>query len=210
MISFLSGIIPALLEVINKLGYFGIFIGMTIESSFFPFPSEVILIPAGALISQGKMSLGLVFATAIIGSLLGATINYFIALHLGRRAIEKLVSKYGKVIFLSRNELDKTDRYFQKHGQITTFIGRLLPGIRQLISLPAGFSKMNFTKFALFTSLGAGIWSFILILTGWLADRNQTWLSQHPTATTLIIVAFMGILITGYIWFMKKKSKKAE
>ena len=209
MIPFLSGIVSTLLEIINRLGYLGIFFGMTLESSFFPFPSEVILIPAGALVSQGKMSFWFVFIIAILGSLIGAMINYFIAFHLGRRAIEKLVSKYGKVIFLSRNELDKTDTYFGKHGQITTFLGRLLPGIRQLISLPAGFSKMNFTKFALFTSLGAGIWSFILILTGWLADRNQTWLSDHPTATTLIIIAFVGIIIAGYVWFMKKKSKKA-
>ena len=162
MTGFLSSIISWLLSAIDSLGYIGIFLGMVLESSFFPFPSEIILIPAGALVSQGKMSFIQVFLLALAGSITGALVNYVIALSLGRRGIERLVSKYGKVFFISRNELDKTDRYFENHGQITTFIGRLLPWIRQLISLPAGFSRMKLYKFVLFTGFGAGIWSLIL------------------------------------------------
>lgn len=208
--TFLSGIVSAILQIVNQLGYLGIFVGMSIESSFFPFPSEILLIPAGALVSQGKMNFYLLFASAILGSLAGAFFNYFFALHLGRRALEKLVSKYGKVVLISRNELDKTDNYFKHHGEITTFIGRLIPGIRQLISLPAGFSKMNLYRFSLFTALGAGFWSFILILTGWLADRNVRWLSSHPTAMTLIIIAFAAVIIIAYLIFARRKNKNQK
>ncbi len=206
--SFLSSIVPPLLSAINSLGYLGIFAGMILESSFFPFPSEIILIPAGALISQGKMSFLPVFLLALAGSWAGALINYYLAFHLGRKGVEKLVSRYGKIFFISRNELDKTDNYFERHGHITTFVGRLLPVVRQLISLPAGFSKMKMSRFLLFTGLGAGIWSLVLIYTGWLADRNSAWLSQNPAWLTAIIIVICIIIIASYILFLRKSKRK--
>lgn len=206
--TFLSQIVSAILSIINSLGYLGILAGMALESSFFPFPSEVILVPAGALVSQGKMSFLPVFAFALVGSLIGALVNYFLAFYLGRRGIEKLVSKYGKIFFISRNELDKADKYFENHGPITTFIGRLLPVIRQLISLPAGFSKMKMYKFVLFTGLGAGIWSLILIYAGWLADRNSAWLSQNPVWLAVILILACAVIALSYVLFLKKFRKK--
>jgi membrane protein DedA with SNARE-associated domain len=199
-------LVAVLLDIINNLGYLGIFIGMTIESSFFPFPSEIVLIPAGALASQGKMSLFLIFISGLAGSMLGAWINYFLALFLGRTTIDFLVGKYGKFIFISDESLKKSDIFFKKHGQITTFVGRLIPVIRQLISLPAGFSKMNFLKFSIFTAIGAGIWASILIYIGYLFGNNSDLINQNMNIITIILLFFSAIFVITYI-LLKKKSK---
>tara|TARA_B100000315_G_scaffold254813_1_gene296673 strand:+ start:194 stop:790 length:597 start_codon:yes stop_codon:yes gene_type:complete len=195
-----------LLEFFLSVGYLGIFIGMVIESSFLPFPSEIILIPAGALAAQGKMNFGLILFVGLLGSLAGALINYFIALHLGRPVFEKLILKYGKFFFLTEKKLRKTDVYFEKHGEITTFIGRLIPGIRQLISLPAGFAKMNFSKFVLFTSLGAGIWALILICIGYLFGNNIELITKNITAISLILLVFSLVVLIFYVSRRKKKN----
>ena len=112
--------------VFDIVGYLSIFIGMTIESSFFPFPSEVILIPAGILVAKGELSFALVFLVGLLGSLVGASFNYFFAYFLGRQTIDLLVSKRKSFLFLTKSKLKKADIYFEKHGQITTFIGRLI------------------------------------------------------------------------------------
>ncbi len=206
MFSLISQISTFLLELINNLGYLGIFIGMTIESSFFPFPSEIIMIPAGALIAQGKMSLHLVFISGILGSVTGALINYYLALFLGRPLIDILIDRYGKFFFISRKNLKKSDIYFKKHGEITTFLGRLIPGIRQIISLPAGFSKMNLLKFILFTTLGAGFWIFILIYTGYFLGNNLVFIENNLNIIVLLLTIFSLITALFYILYEKRKS----
>jgi len=123
----------ALVDLIFDWGYLGIFFLMTIESSFIPFPSEIILIPAGYLASQGQMSIGMIMLSGLGGSMLGAFINYYLALTLGR----KMLKKYGKYFFIKESALDKMDDFFLKHGHISTFTGINNPGIRQLISIPA-------------------------------------------------------------------------
>ncbi|MBT3404747.1 DedA family protein [archaeon] len=196
--------IATIVSLVQSSGYLGIFLGMTIESSFIPFPSEVILIPAGALSASGQMSFSLVLLAGIFGSLLGALINYFLALYLGRNTIDFLISKYGKLMLLDNKKLKKTDTFFNKHGDITTFTGRLIPVIRQLISLPAGFSKMNLTKFIFFTSLGAGIWSFILVYIGYLFGNNLEWLHANKNLLTISMILLSGIIIIGYLVYKRK------
>jgi membrane protein DedA with SNARE-associated domain len=200
MLEFLNNLILFILDFIKNLGYFGIFIGMAIESSFFPFPSEVILIPAGALIAKGDMNFFLVFSAGLFGSILGAWINYFLAFFLGRQAVDLLIDKYGKLLFINKSKLRKADKYFENHGEITTFVGRLIFVIRQLISLPAGFARMNFWKFTLYTALGAGIWTAILITIGY------SFVVVGPaikiTAGILIIVS----LIFSIIYYLRNKS----
>jgi len=190
-----------LVDVIFEWGYLGIFIMMTIESSFVPFPSEIVLIPAGYLASQGDMNIGMIMSAALGGSLVGAFINYYLALTLGR----KLLQKYGKYFFIKENALDKMDSYFKKHGHISTFTGRLIPGIRQLISIPAGLARMNLVEFSLYTSLGAGLWALILVLLGYFIGENQELLDSYLKQITLSIVALVIVLVAGYFWFTRKK-----
>jgi membrane protein DedA with SNARE-associated domain len=193
-----------ILEIVNQLGYFGIFLGMTIESSFFPFPSEIILTPAGALVAQGQMSFALVLFFGVLGSLVGALINYFLALFLGRTAINFLIKKYGSFLFLKESSLKKSDIYFKEKGEITTFVGRLIPVIRQLISLPAGFSRMNLAKFSFYTSLGAGIWSLVLISLGYFLGNNSELLKQN---LNIISLAFTIIGVLFLVFYIYKKRK---
>lgn len=203
MIELFSSFINSVLSLIHSLGYLGIFIGMAIESSFVPFPSEVILVPAGALVAQGKMSLFAVLLAGTLGSLAGAFINYFLALYLGRPAIELLVSKHGKKFLISNDKIKKADNYFLKHGEITTFVGRLIPVIRQLISIPAGFSRMNMVKFSLFTTLGAGIWALILILIGYFFGSN---VSSELKLIITSIVLLISIIILLFYMLWKRRS----
>ncbi|MDP3758202.1 MAG: DedA family protein [Candidatus Daviesbacteria bacterium] len=209
MMEFFSQIIEGLLAIIAKFGYFGIFIGMTIESSFFPFPSEIVMIPAGALIASGQMTFFWVFFAGLLGSLAGALINYFLAFFLGRKTINFLVLKYGKFFLLGKKGLERSDIYFKKHGEITTFIGRLIPVVRQLISLPAGFSKMNLFRFCLFTSLGAGIWTAILIYLGYLFGNNLELIKSNMTLIFLVIFIFLLIILIGYLIWIKFRNKTA-
>jgi len=191
-----------LVDLIFDWGYFGIFIMMAIESSFIPFPSEIVLIPAGYLASQGEMNLGMIILSALGGSMIGAFVNYYLAFTLGRNILEK----YGKYFFIKESTLIKMDTYFEKHGAISTFTGRLVPGVRQLISIPAGLCKMNIAKFSAYTALGAGIWALVLTLLGYFIGENQELINTYLKQITIIVLLFLVIISAIYY---KKYSKRS-
>ena len=191
-----------LVDLIFDWGYLGIFIMMAIESSFIPFPSEIVLIPAGYLASQGEMSISLIMLAALGGSLIGAFTNYYLALTLGR----KFLLRYGKYFFIKEEALLKMENFFTKHGHISTFSGRLIPGIRQLISIPAGLARMNLAQFTIFTTLGAGIWALVLTLLGFFIGENQELISEYLREITMGVVAL--IVVTGAVYYFYQKKKR--
>lgn len=203
ILDFFYKFIELMVLLVKEMGYPGILLGMAIESSFIPFPSEVILIPAGAIAATGHMNLFFIFFFSLVGCLIGALFNYYIALFLGRPTVNFLVDKYGKFVLLDKRHLEKSDLFFNKYGEITTFTGRLIPVIRQLISLPAGFSKMNLFKFVFFTSLGAGIWSIILIAIGYFFGSNLNWISANKTYLTLSMILISLIILIIYILYKR-------
>jgi membrane protein DedA with SNARE-associated domain len=205
VVEIFSGIVEYLIGLASSMGYFGVFLLMAVESSFIPFPSELILIPAGVLIQRGEMVLSLVFISALLGSVIGALINYYLALHLGRRVVNKLVMKYGKIFFISSDSILKSEKYFSNHGEITTFVGRLIPAVRQLISIPAGFSRMGVGKFVFYTALGAGLWSGILIYIGYLFGENMELIEQNLGFVTQVVIFFSLVVILAYILLRRKK-----
>lgn len=175
---------PAFLAWFNTHAtYLFVFIFMTIESSFIPFPSEFVVPPAAFLAcahgSNNDMNIYMVVVFATLGALAGSLINYYLALWLGRPIVNRFAnSRVGHACLINQQKVDKAEDYFKKHGSISTFIGRLIPAVRQLISIPAGLAKMNIAKFCLFTCLGAAVWNVVLALLGW-------WLAQKVTYTQL-------------------------
>ena len=187
-------------ETVGQWGYPGIVTLMFLESSFFPFPSEVVVAPAGYLAFQGEMSLGLVILSGTAGSLLGACFNYWLAVKWGRPFFER----NGRYFLLSQKSLDRADRFFQRHGHISTLVGRLLPGIRQYISLPAGLARMNLGQFSLFTALGAGIWVTVLAVAGYLFGKNQEMMMTRLHGIGLAVIALCLVMIIVYLWFQRR------
>ena len=192
-----------LVEMILGYGYFGIYLLMSIESSFIPFPSEIVLIPAGYLASQGQMDMSLIIAVSLAGSLTGAFINYYLAYFIGRSFLET----YGKYFFISNSALSKMDSYFEKHGHISTFIGRLIPGIRQLISIPAGLAKMNIKVFSLYSALGALIWSIVSVVIGYTVGENQDLIKTYLHQITLVTIGTLLFIAALYYALQRRKAK---
>ena len=193
-----------LVDTIGKMGYTGIISLMFLESSFFPFPSEVVMPPAGYLAWKGEMSLTLVLLSGIFGSILGALFNYWLAVKLGR----PFLLKYGKYFFISQESIDKADKFFQKHGHISTLVGRLLPVIRQYISLPAGISRMPLKTFTIFTTIGAGVWVVVLTFAGYFLGEHQELLKEYLHVISISCIALALIIALGYYFVWKGKNKK--
>ncbi len=193
----LGDIVNYLVQTIGSMGYFGIFALMFLESSFFPFPSEVVMIPAGYLAYKGDMNLTLVILAGTAGSLSGAWFNYILASKFGRKFLLKIMSK---------EKVDKLELFFEKHGHISTFSGRLIPGIRQYISFPAGLAKMSPFTFSLYTVLGAGIWVIVLTLLGYFLGANQELIHKYLKEITIITLILVALLITLYIVKQKRSN----
>ena len=198
----------------DNMNYGTVTLLMVIESSFIPFPSEVVVPPAAykALEEGSNMNIVLVVVFATVGAIIGALINYFLALWLGRPIIYKFVeTRFGKMCLLDKQKVEKAEKYFDKHGKSSTFIGRLVPGIRQLISIPAGLAKMNIATFICFTALGAGIWNIILALSGYLGHGNKELIDQYSHELSYILLG-LGVLFVAYLIYKglsKKKTPKA-
>lgn len=194
----LADITNFLVDAIGSAGYLGIFALMFLESTFFPFPSEVVMIPAGYLSFKGEMNLFVVIIIGTLGSLAGALCNYYLSKILGR----KMLLKYGKYVFFDASKMSKLESFFDKHGDISTFNGRLIPGIRQYISLPAGLARMNIYKFSLYTTLGAAIWVSILAVLGYFIGDQQELASEYLHT---IIIATLVVLVGFTLWYLKRR-----
>ncbi|WP_294951793.1 DedA family protein [Sulfurovum sp.] len=198
----LQEIAAFLVDKIGDMGYWGIFLLMFLESTFFPFPSEIIMIPAGYLAYKGDMNVYLVVIIGIAGSVGGALFNYYLAMHFGR----KFLLKYGKYVFVKEETLETLEIFFRKHGEVSTFNGRLIPGIRQLISLPAGLAKMNIVKFSFYSALGAGIWVVVLVFLGYILGSNEALISKYLHTATLI--ALVSVVLITIFYMIRNKRKK--
>lgn len=206
MIALLRGMTAWLVGTIGRMGYTGIVALMFLESSFFPFPSEVVLPPAGFLAWRGEMTLPAVIAAGVAGSVLGALFNYWVAVRFGR----PFLLRYGKYFFVSAESVAKAEVFFDRHGHISTFVGRLLPVIRQYISLPAGVVRMNLGLFTVFTALGAGIWVVILTLVGYLLGEHQERLSRYLNVLPLVCVGGAFLCVLGYILWLRVRERSGS
>ena len=195
-----------IVSYIGDMGYLGIFLLMFLESTFFPFPSEIIMIPAGYLAYKGEMNLYIIILVGILGSVAGALLNYYLAMIFGR----KFILKYGKYFFIKEETLDKLESFFTKHGEVSTFTGRLIPGIRQLISLPAGLARMNIAKFSFYTAIGAGIWVVVLVALGYLVGSNEELISEYLKSATLIALVSVVFIIIFYVVRNRKRKEILE
>jgi membrane protein DedA with SNARE-associated domain len=193
-----------LVEVIGTMGYSGILFLMFIESTFIPLPSELVIPPAGYLIYQKQMNWIGVIASGTAGSLLGALFNYGIAIYLGR----PFILRYGKYFGVSENHFRKGEDFFLRHGNISTFIGRLILGVRHYISFPAGLCRMNLMKFCFYTAFGAGIWVCILAYIGYFVGDNKDRIMEMSRQWTLYIIIGCSLLVALYIFWYRRKQRK--
>jgi len=199
----LASIVDFIVQTVGSLGYAGIFIMMFLESSFFPFPSEVVMIPAGYLAYKGEMNIYIAIIMGILGSLAGALFNYYLAVKFGRR----FLIKYGKYFFIKEETITKMEEFFKSHGHISTFSGRLIPAVRQYISFPAGLARMNLFIFCIYTSLGAGIWVIILTLLGYFLGGNEALIKEYLHTIVIVILVLLAIL--ALLYYRKTKKTKA-
>lgn len=193
-----------LVQFIGQVGYLGIFIGMFLESTAFPLPSELIVIPAGISASQGEMNLFLIIFVGTVGNVAGAVFSYYLAAFAGRVVLFRI----GKYLFVKPETIIKVEEYFKNHGSISVFIGRLLPGIRHFISLPAGIAKMDMKLFFFYTTVGSLIWTTVLAMLGYEIGENRELIKQYIHSIILACVLFCGVLVTGYYFYMKRKKSK--
>lgn len=192
---FLDPLTEFLLSQVGTWGLIGIFVLMAIESSFVPFPSEVVMIPAGFLASQGELNLLAVILAGTAGSVVGAYVNYFLALRLGRPAMLRI----GKRFLVSERMMTRTEAYFAKHGDMTTFVGRLLPAVRQLISVPAGLARMPLGRFTFFTGAGAGLWVTVLALLGYFVGERAASSDTVLRDTMLGVLGVVFVIVALYV-----------
>ncbi len=214
-----SFLVGAFEKYTENLNYFTVTALMTVESSFIPFPSEIVVPPAAYKACDENnialhktenrwVNIALVVLFATLGALLGAIINYCLAYFLGRPFIYWFVeTRFGRMCMLSKEKVIKAEDYFVKHGNISTFIGRLIPGIRQLISIPAGLAKMNLSSFIAYTFLGAAIWNVVLAVVGYVAHGNKELIAEYAHVLSYVL---LGLAVCGGVIWAYKAFKPAK
>jgi membrane protein DedA with SNARE-associated domain len=188
----------------NHMNYVTIFLLMALESTFVPLPSEIVIPPAAWKAASGDLNVFLVVLFATAGALVGASFNYFMSLWLGRPIVYAFAeSKVGKLFFLSKEKVKKAEAYFDNHGKGSTFIGRLVPGIRHLISIPAGLARMNFKQFILFTAIGSTLWHSILAALSYFLYSQKDLFNRYMKEISWVLliagVCFVAFLVVRYI-----------
>lgn len=203
----LESFVHWLLERFRDMGYPGIVILMAMESSVLPVPSELVMPPAGYLAAKGEMNLVIAIACGVLGSVLGALANYGVALWLGRAVIRRA----GRYLLISEKALDRAERFFDRHGEISTLLGRMLPVVRHLISIPAGIARMSLPRFVLFTGLGAFLWCTILATIGYVLGQHEEILSnvevQHYVSRALVyLIPALIVTVIVYAWWQRRRA----
>ncbi len=207
----IQNIIHWLIETVFTLGYPGIVLLMAIESSVFPLPSEIVIPPAGVLVAQGRMDATLVILAGTVGSIVGALANYGLAAWLGR----PLLHRYSRYFLVRETSLNRAEAFFRRHGEMSTFVGRLVPVIRHLISLPAGVSRMPLGRFTLYTGVGAAIWCSILTVIGWYlgsraeATGNEDF-QRYSARAVLIMLPVLAAVVGVYVYLQRRKGPSDE
>lgn len=193
-------------SLLGNLNYGTILFLMMLESTVIPVPSEFVVAPAAYHAASGNLDIILVILSATIGADLGASINYFVAFYFGRPIIYRFVnSRWGKMCMLNQEKMEKSEKYFYDHGVVATLTGRLLPGIRHLISIPAGLAKMHYGKFLLYTTIGAGAWNCILAALGWYlhsivpVDQLNDKIMEYSEYIKIFIVAVVLLVILYFV-----------
>jgi membrane protein DedA with SNARE-associated domain len=194
----------------SNINYGTITLLMAIESSFIPFPSEIVIPPAAWKAAQGDLNVYLVFFFGTLGALIGALFNYYVALFVGRKIIYKLAdTRFANLMLINPSSIEKSEAYFRKHGKISTFIGRLVPAVRQLISIPAGLCKMNMRDFLIYTTLGAMVWNAILAALGYFLYSQKELLEKYYTELSVAFL-ILGVLVVAYLVYKAFNYKKVN
>lgn len=199
--------VDLLSTLLDNLNYWYIILLMAIESSFIPFPSEVVVPPAAYKAAGGEMNVVLVVVAATVGALIGSLVNYALAYFIGRPIIYRFAnSRLGHMLLLSEEKIETAEKYFDRHGAASTFFGRLIPAVRQLISIPAGLARMNMAKFLLYTTLGAGIWNTVLAAIGYYLhsvvseDELAAKVSEYSHELNMAILVAAAIVLSYIIY----------
>ncbi len=192
------------------MNYWTITILMAIESSFIPFPSEIVIPPAAYKAANGELNIFLVVIFGTMGALIGALFNYYFAKFLGQKLILKFANtRLARMMLVDRSAIEKSEEYFRKHGKTSTLIGRFIPGIRQLISLPAGLAGMNLKDFLIYTTIGSMSWNIILALLGYFFYSQKELLDKYYTDLSMILLG-LGVLYVAYLVYNGFKKQKGE
>ncbi len=193
-----------MIDLIESLGYLGIFLMTLVEGSFIPIPSEITIIPAGYLVAKGKFTLINVMFWSLSGTIAGVFISYFTAYYFGRN----LLMRYGKYIFIDSSKLSKIEAFFMKHGHISVFIGRILPGLKHFISFPAGLARMDIKLFSIYSICGATLWVSILVFIGYSIGDNEELVAKYIKRINYVAITLVILLIAIYSYLRRERNER--